>query len=262
MDWLAISWNDCHAVSLDCHLRRADWSECVDHAEPIAPARSNGEYFEWCVCHKACVGITELALAVYQHRLGILTRVDGQAARVALCCILVQPVADEHYVRGQVKVVQMRVGIPRGGLTDHNTAVQTVEFLQAGVGMPEMCARVARPLIPECVALLNGTLGDEWHAIVVLGAALPDAVPVYSHFHALHVVLHVDDNLVVLAHLDTGTRYHAVRRQNATLDSIGQNTLTVTPNGIRSVRRAHLTGTVNKSVDGSMAEAIIIIMLR
>lgn len=114
--------------------------------------------------------------------------------------------------------------------------------------VPEVCAGIARPLVAECVALLNGTLCDERDTIVVLRSTLPDAMPVDGHLHALHVVLHVDDNLVVLAHLDTRSGNHPICRENSTFNAIGQNALTVTPHSIRRIGCAHLAGTVSSYI--------------
>lgn len=91
--------------------------------------------------------------------------------------------------------------------------------------------------------MLNGTLGDEWHTIVILGASLPNTVPVDGDFHALHMILDVDDHLVILADLDTGTGDHAVGGQDTSFHAIGQNALAVTPNGVGGIRCAHLAGT-------------------
>lgn len=246
MHGLAVCGNHLHIVALDGHLSRAHRGEGVDHAESIATTGRNGKYLKRRVSHEASVRITELSLAVNQHGLGILAGVDSQTARITLCSILVQPIADEHYVCGQVEVVQMRVGIPRWWLSHNDAAVQTVQLLQAGVSVPEVGARIARPLITERVALLDGALCDEGHAIVVLRATLPDAMPVNGHLHALHMVLHINDDLVVFTHLYAGPGYHAIRCQDATLNAIGQDALTVTPNGVRCIGRAHLAGTVNR----------------
>lgn len=96
---------------------------------------------------------------------------------------------------------------------------------------------------PERVALLDRTLRHERHTVVVLRAALVDAVPVDGHLHALHVVLHIDDDLVVLAHLDARSGDHAVGREDSTLDTVGQHALAVRPHRVGGVRRAHLAGT-------------------
>lgn len=71
-----------------------------------------------------------------------------------------------------------------------------------------------------------------------------DAVPVDGHLHALHVIFHIDDDLVVFAHLNAGTRYHTVRGEDAALHTVRQHALTVAPYRIRGVRCAHLAGAV------------------
>lgn len=129
MHRLAVSCNYCHAVPFDGHLRWANRGEGVDHAEPIAPAGCNCEYFERRVCHETSVGITELAFAVDQHGFRILAGVHGQTSRIPLCRILMQPVANEHYVRGQIEVVKVGVGIARRRLPHHNAAVETIKLL-------------------------------------------------------------------------------------------------------------------------------------
>ena len=74
---------------------------------------------------------------------------------------------------------------------------------------------------PESVSLLNRTLSDEWHTIVVLRSSLPDTVPVNCDFHALHVVLDIDDDAIVLADLDARPWNHSVGGQDASLDTVG-----------------------------------------
>lgn len=69
------------------------------------------------------------------------------------------------------------------------------------VGMPKVCAGVRVELVSERVALVYGTLGDVRHAVVVLGAALVESVPMDDELQTVHVVEHVDDHLVSLAHL-------------------------------------------------------------
>ena len=96
--------------------------------------------------------------------------------------------------------------------------------------------------LPECIALLNVTLCDEWHTVIVLRAALPNAMPMNGHLHAFHVVFNIDDNLIVFADLYAGTGNHAIGCQDATLHTIGQDTLTMTPDGVGGVWCAHLTG--------------------
>lgn len=98
---------------------------------------------------------------------------------------------------------------------------------------------------PECISLLNWTLRYEWHAIVVLSATLPNAVPVKCNFHALHVILNVDDDSVILADLNARPRNHSISRQYSALNAIGEHALAMTPHGIRSVWCAHLAGAVN-----------------
>lgn len=74
---------------------------------------------------------------------------------------------------------------------------------------------------PESVSLLNRTLSDEWHAVIVLRSSLPDTVPVNGDFHALHVILDIDDDAIVLADLDARPWDHSVGGQDTSLDAIG-----------------------------------------
>lgn len=230
-------------MSLDSQLGGTDGGERVDHAESVTAARRHGEDLQWGVGHESSVGVAELALAVNEQRFGILASVDGQSSRVPLGGVLVEPVTDQHDVRRQIEVVQVAVGIPGRGLTHDDTAVETVHLLETRVSVPEVSTGVSCPLVSERVALLDGTLRDEGDAVVVLGSSLPDSVPVQSALHALHVVLDVNDDLVVLADLDTGTGDHPVGGQDSSLHSIGQDALTVGPDGVRGVRGAHLAGT-------------------
>lgn len=135
------------AVSFDGDLGGANRSKRVDHTEPVATAGRDGEDLQRGVGHEAGVGIAELALAVDEQRFGILAGVDGQTTRVTFGGVLVEPIADEHDVRGQIEVVQVGVGIARWGLADDDAAVQTVQLLETGVGVPEVGAGVTGPLI-------------------------------------------------------------------------------------------------------------------
>lgn len=54
---------------------------------------------------------------------------------------------DQHNVCGQIKVVEVRVWIPRWWLPHNNASVKSIDFLQTGVRMPEMGARITGPLI-------------------------------------------------------------------------------------------------------------------
>ena len=144
---LAVGRNHRQRMSLDRNLGRADGSERVDHAEPIAAPRRNGEDLQRRVGHEAGVRVTELALAVDQQRFGILTGVHRQTARVTLSGVLVQPVTHQHDVRGQIEVVQVRVRVARRRLPNDDATVQTVQLLQTGMGVPEVCSRISSPLV-------------------------------------------------------------------------------------------------------------------
>lgn len=105
-------------------------------------------------------------------------------------------------------------------------------------------ARLTTSSSPECVSLLDWTLSDERHAIVVLCSPLPNSMPVNRYFHALHVILNIDDHPIVLADLNARPWDHSIGRQNTTLDSIGQHALAMTPHGVRGIWGAHLAGAV------------------
>lgn len=72
-----------------------------------------------------------------------------------------------------------------------------------------------------------------------------DAVPMDSYFHAFHMIFYVDYDLVVLAHLNAGSRNHTICCENTTLYTISQHTLAMAPYCIGGVRCAHLTCSVN-----------------
>lgn len=99
--------------------------------------------------------------------------------------------------------------------------------------------------VPERVTHLNGTLCHVRYAIVILRSSLPHAVPVDCDFHSLHVILHVNDDFVALAHLDARSGYHSVRGQDASLHSVRQDALAVAPYGVGRVRCAYLTRSEN-----------------
>lgn len=240
---LSVGGDQSQAMALDGQLGWAHGGEGVDDTEPVATSRRHREDLEGRVGHEAGVGVPELALSVDQQRLGVLASVHGQSAGVSLGGVFVQPVADQHDVGGQIEVVQVTVGVPGRRLPDDDTPVETVHLLETRVRVPEVSSCVSCPLVTERVSLLDGTLGDEGDSVVVLGSTLPDSVPVKSGLHALHVVLDVDDNLVVLADLNTGTGDHSVGGEHSTLDTIGQHALAVTPHGVGGVGGTNLAGT-------------------
>lgn len=96
--------------------------------------------------------------------------------------------------------------------------------------------------VPEGVSLLDGALRHERDTIVVLGSSLPDSVPMNGQLHTFHVVLDIDHNSVVLAHLNTRAGDHTVDGQDTSLDTIGQHALTVAPYGVGGIRGTYLTG--------------------
>lgn len=69
-------------------------------------------------------------------------------------------------------------------------------------------------------------------------------MPVDRQLHTLHVVLHVNHDAIVLAHLDGRSGDHTVHREDTALDTIGQYALTVAPDGVGSVRCAYLASAV------------------
>lgn len=97
---------------------------------------------------------------------------------------------------------------------------------------------------PESVSLLDWTLCDEWHTVVVLCSLLQDSVPMNCDFHALHVVFNVDDDAIILANLNAWPWNHTVDCENTTFDAIGQHALAMAPHGIRGIWSADLTGAV------------------
>lgn len=69
------------------------------------------------------------------------------------------------------------------------------------MSVPEMCAGIGVELIPERVALVYGTLSDVRDAVVILRAPLVESVPMDDQLQAVHVVEHVDNDLVSFANL-------------------------------------------------------------
>lgn len=144
MDCLAICGNHCQPVTFgmehkllickglscfyklltfDGDLSGAHRGESVDHAEPVASAGCHREDLQRSVGHEAGVGVAELAFAVDEHRLGVLTGVDGQSSRVSLGGVFVHPIGQQHDVRCQVEVVQVRIWVARWWLTNDNRAM-------------------------------------------------------------------------------------------------------------------------------------------
>lgn len=116
-------------MAFDGQLGGADGGEGVDHTESVPATGCDSEDLEGSVGHETGVGIAELSLSVDQQRFGILASVDGQTAGISLSGVLVEPITDQHDVRGQVKVVQVTVGISGRRLADDNTAVEAVHLL-------------------------------------------------------------------------------------------------------------------------------------
>lgn len=108
--------------------------------------------------------------------------------------------------------------------------------------MPEMCTLISGcPLIPECITLLNGTLGHVRYTIVVRRSSLPYAVPVKRDFVSYYTIFHVNNDFVTLANLNARSRDHSVRGHDTPLHAVRQNALTLAPHGIGGVRCAYLT---------------------
>lgn len=99
-------------------------------------------------------------------------------------------------------------------------------------------------LLPERISLLNRALRHKRHTVVVLRASLPDSMPVNGHLHTFHMVLYIDNYLVILAHLDGRSRQHSVGCEDSSLDTIGQHTLTMRPHHIRRIWCTDLTRSV------------------
>lgn len=153
MHRLTIGRNHRHPVALDRHLCRAHRRKRIDQPESVPPARRNRENLQRRIRHEPSVLIAELSASINQHRFGILASVDRQPSRIAFGGVLVQPIADQHNVRGQIEIVQMRVRIARRRLPHDDAAVQAVDFLQPGVRVPKVRARIARPLVAVCVCV-------------------------------------------------------------------------------------------------------------
>lgn len=229
-------------MSFDGNLGWAYRRKGVDHTESVPAARSDGEDFQRCVGHETGVGVTELSLAVDEHRFRILTGVDGETTWVSFGGILVEPIAYQHDMRGQIEVVQVRVGVTGRRLTDDDASVQTIQFLETGVSVPEVSTCITSPLVSEGISLLDGALRHKWDTIVVLCSTLPDSVPVNGQLHTFHVVFDIDHNSVVFTNLNTWSGNHTIDGQDTSLDTIGQNALTVAPYGVRGIRGTYLTG--------------------
>lgn len=162
MHGLSVRWDNCHAMSFDSNLSRAHGRKCIDQSESVPSSWSDGENFEWCVCHESGIRVTELSSSVNQHWLRILPGIDGESTGVSFSSVLVQPITDQHNVRCQIEVVQMWVGIAGRWLTHNNTTVKAIDFLEAGMCMPEMCTRIASPLISICTKRRCYILQEEY----------------------------------------------------------------------------------------------------
>ncbi|KZC12284.1 hypothetical protein WN55_03798 [Dufourea novaeangliae] len=263
---LAVGRYHCDGVTFDRDLCRTDRSEGIDHSETITTTWSYGEDLQRCVRHETGkllvrfeLPYPELSFSVDQDAFRCLTGVNSETTRETFGRSLVEPIAEQNNVSSQIVVVQVTVSVLARWLTYNDASIKTVYFLQASMGVPEMRTLVAsHPLIPvnACVTLLNGTLRHKWYTVVILSSPLPHSVPVNGNFHSFDVILYVDHDLVALANLDAWTRYHSVRRQNASLDTVCQNALTIAPDYIGCIGRAGLTRTVDQSKTSVRISAI------
>lgn len=65
------------------------------------------------------------------------------------------------------------------------------------------------------------------------------------NFHTFHMILHIDNDAIIFTDLNAWPWNHAIGGQDTTFNTIGKHALAMTPNGIRSIWCAHLTGAVN-----------------
>lgn len=110
-------------LTFDGDLSGTDGRESVDHAESVASAGCHREDLQRRVGHEAGVRVAELAFAVDEHGLGVLAGVDGQSSWVSFGGVFVHPIGQQHDVRCQVEVVQVRIWVARWWLTNDNRAM-------------------------------------------------------------------------------------------------------------------------------------------
>jgi hypothetical protein len=73
---------------------------------------------------------------------------------------------------------------------------------RTSVSVPEVCTSItSKPLVSECVSLLDRALSYKGNAVWVLGSSLPDSVPMYGNLQALHTIQNVDNYLVAFTDL-------------------------------------------------------------
>ena len=125
----SVSGNQNQIVPLNRKLRWTHRSKRVDHPEPVSLSRCDRENFQRSVRLESSIGISELSFSIDQQAFGILSGVNSQSSRESLNGIFVHPVAQKHDVCGQIKIVEVTVGVPGRRLSDGNAAVQTVHFL-------------------------------------------------------------------------------------------------------------------------------------
>lgn len=98
-----------------------------------------------------------MSFAVDENVVGILAGVDGQTSWVSFSRVFVEPIAEDHDMGSQVKVVQVAVGVFGWWLSDDDAAEEAVQFLETGVSMPEVSTSIASPLVSERRGFVNMT---------------------------------------------------------------------------------------------------------
>lgn len=174
-------------MSFDGDLGWANGGKGVDHAETVTAAWGDGEDFQRGVGHETGVGVTELSLAVDEQRFGILTGVDGETTWVPFGGIFVEPIAYQHDVRGQIEVVQVRVGVTGRGLADDDASVETIQLLETGVSVPEVSTCVTGPLVSGKRRSVIDSI--KIHSIWVSGSQGPLTGPFLRHSSNKSVLL-------------------------------------------------------------------------
>jgi hypothetical protein len=126
LDGFAVRGDDQQRVALDGQLRGAHGAESVDHSEAVPASGGDGEHLQGGVGHQTGLRVPELAAAVDEDGVRVLSGTHLQASGEALGRVL-----KHHQVVGQVEVVQVAVQVPRRRLTHHDAALQTVQFLRS-----------------------------------------------------------------------------------------------------------------------------------
>lgn len=138
------------------------------------------------------------------------------------------PIGDHNQVRPVIPVEQVRVGpLPIRSPDDDSTNV-AVHLMNSRVAVIVMRAGFGRVEgVTEGRAKVNRTLRQERNAVHVRSLSLVESMPMNRSRRSCHMISHIDHNNVVLTDVDRRAWHFPIDGHDASLDSVGGDTLVV-----------------------------------